>query len=331
MTDTATQSKPKPVPKTAAKGGPRPAKKTGLGKGLSALVTSTDDENNEEFGQNSIHEIKLDRIKPGRYQPRHMFDNSAISELADSIRKSGVMQPIVLRRIDGETRMEIIAGERRWRAAKEAGLETIPAIVRDLSDSDALELSLIENIQRQDLTPLEEAQGYQRLMDEFAYKQDEIARIIGKSRSHIANMLRLLGLPEDVKTFLEKGQLTMGHARALIGVENAAAIAGEIVKRGLNVRQAERLAKQGLLALTEKAEERLKHKKAPAPKPAPAPLAEDDPAEKDEDILALERALSENIGLDVHIRDRGQNGELVIRYHNLNQLDDILRRLGGAI
>lgn len=314
----------------------------GLGKGISALIADDDiapvsvkaraatgeGQGAAAAAATETPTLSIAVLAPGRFQPRRRFDEANLRELADSIARNGVMQPIVVRlNPDAKDKYEIIAGERRWRAAQRAGLDTVPVVIRELTDKQALELALIENIQRQDLTPLEEAEGYQRLCDEFAYTQEELAQAVGKSRSHIANLTRLLALPEAVKTMLDDGSLTMGHARALIGVEDAAALAEAIVMRGLNVRQAERWIQSGKNPGVAGPRGRAAVA-ARAPQAAPQTIA---PTEQDADILALEEALSQNIGLKVSIRGTGESGEILIRYQNLQELDEILRKLGGVV
>lgn len=293
------------------------APKKGLGKGLSALMS-------EDYSATMSEEppqggaLKISQIVSGRYQPRHKFSEQYLQELADSIRKNGIMQPILVRRTESG-QYEIIAGERRWRAAGMAGLTDVPVIIKDIDDKQALELALIENIQRQDLTPLEEASGYQRLMDEFSYTQEELAGTVGKSRSHVANLLRLLSLPEKIKAYLDDDKLSMGHARALLNAKDAELLADEVVRRGLNVRQTEHLCRSGLPSGKEAG--------VPTSRSSNRPSTARD---KDPDILALEETLSENLGLKVSINDEGQQGQIIISYESLSQLDDILRRLGGG-
>ncbi|MEW5703988.1 MAG: ParB/RepB/Spo0J family partition protein [Pseudomonadota bacterium] len=284
-------------------------KKRGLGRGLASLLgeETEDYASLERIRQGKT--IAVDLLQPGRHQPRHRFDEEAIATLAQSIREKGVLQPILVRQLEGSERFEIIAGERRWRAAQIAGLHEVPVLVRHFTDNDALEIALVENVQRQDLTPLEEAEGYRRLMDEFAHTQEDLAKVIGKSRSHIANTLRLLGLPPKVKEMLEAGALSAGHGRALLNVANAEILAKEIVRKGLNVRQTEALVRRQQTA------------KDPAKKTAFA---------KDTDTLALERDLSTLLGLRVAIRFHGKSGgELTIHYRTLEQLDDVLHRLSN--
>jgi len=305
----------------------------GLGKGLSALMgedysktVGAGDAGKAPSSLSQPVRLKLDEIHSSNLQPRTKFSEEYLNELADSIEKNGVMQPIVVRPSSQQSgKYEIIAGERRWRASRLAKKADIPVIIRDIDDKVALELALVENVQRQDLSPLEEAAGYQRLISEFSYTQDYLSKTIGKSRSHIANLLRLLTLPEEIKQYLDKDQLTMGHARALLNAKNPIQLADEIIKRGLNVRQTENLVRTGLPEATGK---------APAAKKSS--VAHDDGRgpikEKDPDILALEETLSENLGLTVSINDRGaQKGEVVIQYNSLSQLDEILRRLGESV
>lgn len=299
----------------------------GLGKGLSALISesampqvSTKAEDRPDSGTKvtGLSTLSVNQLSSGKYQPRTQFDEGTLTELAESIEKNGIMQPIIVRASGTAGRYEIVAGERRWRAAKIAGLQSVPVIIRDITDKQALELALVENIQRQDLSPLEEASGYQRLIEEFTYTQEELASVVGKSRSHIANLLRLLGLPDEVKAMLDKGDLTMGHARALLNAPDPVALAREIVKRGLNVRQAEAVSRevQG-------------HEKRTVTRAGSQNSNYRPPVNKDPDILALEESLSESLGLRVSISDRGQSGEITVAYDNLSQLDVILRKLGS--
>lgn len=299
----------------------------GLGKGLSALISENSSKPKSTGAGSSpavvsgINHVPHTRLHPGQFQPRTHFDEGALTELAESIQKNGIMQPIIVRPGAG-SKLEIVAGERRWRAAKQAGLETVPVIIREISNKQALELALVENIQRRDLGPLEEALGYQRLIEEFDYTQEELASTVGKSRSHVANLLRLLALPDEVKEMLEKGELTMGHARALLTAENPVELARQIAKKGLNVRQAEGFSK-GAGTRVKEAPDKPARPKAPSAYRAPETNGAKDP-----DILALEETLSENLGLKVSIYDRGQSGEIVLSYDSLSQLDEILKRLG---
>ena len=313
----------------------------GLGKGLSALmgdsapmpvspttyaqtVAATDPESR----------LPISALKAGAYQPRRHFDPTQIEELASSIKKHGLMQPIVVRALahmPGE--YEIIAGERRFRAAKLAGLTSLPVIIRNVSDTEALELALIENIQRADLNPLEEAAGYQRLMDEFGYTQERLAPVVGKSRSHIANLLRLQKLPDSIKSRIDSGELTMGHARALLMAKDPDQLAKQIIEVGLSVRQAEDLAKgiepKAAISLSEA---NLAPKQPAGNTNQAYGRSSAAAAEKSEDVIQLENMLSGSLGLKVSIDTRsGQAGEVVVTYESLTQLDEILRRLGGSI
>lgn len=298
-----------------------------LGKGLSALLSEDYSDHTIEstnaVKEGGITNISLDSIRSGQFQPRIHFDERYLQELADSIAKSGIMQPIVVRPIaenpDG-SRYEIIAGERRWRAARIAGEYTIPVIIRDISDQQALELALIENVQRQDLSPLEEARGYQRLMDEFSYTQEELSNTVGKSRPHIANLLRLLNLPQPVKELLERGDLSMGHARALMKADSPEIIAKEVIRRGLNVRQTENLARAGASKAVRK------------PRVSQNGSAKNSHSsrEKSEDIIALENVLKDASGLQVTIEDEGEMGRVIFTYHNLQELDAVLRQFSES-
>ncbi|HEY9537080.1 MAG TPA: ParB/RepB/Spo0J family partition protein [Kiloniellaceae bacterium] len=288
-------------------------KRTNLGRGLAALFG----EENEDYASldkvRSSKTVPIEHLRPGRFQPRHHFDEAAVDALAESIKAQGILQPILVRRHpDRPNEFEIVAGERRWRAAQRAKLHEVPVVIRDLSDAQSLELAIVENVQRQDLTPLEEAEGYRRLIDDFQHTQEDLARTLGKSRSHIANTLRLLALPEGVKLLLGEGKLTAGHARTLIGCDNAENLADQMINRGLNVRQAERLVQNAKAA-------------SGGTRKATAPADPDRP--KDTDTLALERDLTALLGLKVSIRFQGNGGSLTIHYKTLEQLDDVLHRL----
>ena len=286
-----------------------PGKRGGLGRGLSALFGEASDDYASLDKVRQTKQVPVEFLHPGRFQPRRRFDEEAIAELVQSVKEKGILQPLLVRRHpDHPNGYEIIAGERRWRAAQTASLHEIPVIIRDLTDREALEISIIENIQRQDLTPLEEAEGYRRLLDEFKHTQDELARALGKSRSHIANTLRLMALPDPIKNMLHTGQLTAGHARALLTAPNPVVLAEDIVARGLNVRQTEALVRGD---------------------EAPSPAADviKARAAKDTDLLSLEESLSAQLGLKVTISTRGKGGNLSIQYKSLDQLDDVLRRL----
>jgi ParB family chromosome partitioning protein len=321
----------------------------GLGKGLSALMSDSYSQTAEVTAaqqgdaaprDGAVVTLALDEVEPGKYQPRDYFDQGALQELAESIRRNGVVQPILVRRA-ADGKYEIIAGERRWRAAGIAGLRQIPAIVRTYEDKKVLEIALVENVQREDLNPLEEAAGYQRLIEEFTYTQEELAATVHKSRSHIANLIRLLDLPEDIRHLLAENKLSMGHARALFGAPDALQLAHDIIARGLSVRQTEKLVRQNKGVPAEQRPRKSRAEtQAPAAAASQAPLPASlqpvlEPSrtymQRDPDIMALEETLSENLGLKVAINDRGQSGDITISYASLEQLDDILRRLGGSI
>jgi len=281
-----------------------------LGRGLAALIgDDAADEAPSSADSRGLKTLPIELVHPNPNNPRHHFDAEELGELAASIREKGLLQPLVVRhRAGGE--YEIVAGERRWRAAQSAGIHEVPAIIRTLSDGEALEIALIENIQRADLNPLEEARGYAQLMSEFAYTQQQLADSIGKSRSHIANTLRLLNLPESVRAHIQAGRLTAGHARTLVAAEDPATLATRIIEAGLNVRQAEDLTRETSTAKR---------------KPAKAPI------EKSPDIKALEKHLTDHLGLAVTVDDRGGGGNVAIKYQTLEQLDEICRRLAGGM
>ncbi|HUI98391.1 MAG TPA: ParB/RepB/Spo0J family partition protein [Xanthobacteraceae bacterium] len=282
-----------------------------LGRGLAALIGDAGSEAapspERARGQ---RRVPIAFLKPNPRNPRRVFSDAELGELAASIRERGIIQPIVVRTVHGTTdSFEIIAGERRWRAAQRAGLHDVPIIVHEASDAEALELAIIENVQRADLNPLEEAMGYQALIDAYKYSQDEIAKTVGKSRSHVANTLRLLKLPDAVKAYINDGKLSAGHARALIGLPDPESIAREIVARGLNVRDVEQLAHERASAAGKP--KKKKHLRAG----------------KDVDTLAVEKRLSDALGLTVMIETRGEGGTVQIKYRDLDQLDDVIRRL----
>ena len=299
-------------------------KKKGLGRGLSALLgdhaasaiqavsTAATVGPEGHAAIKGLRSMPVGQLQPGKFQPRRSFDEDRINDLVESIREKGILQPLLVRPLPGlPGKFEIIAGERRWRAAQGAQLHEVPVIVRDLSDREALEVALVENLQRQDLSPLEEADGYRRLMDDFSHTQEELAKAVGKSRSHVANMIRLLALPEPVKTMLEKGELTAGHARALLTAADPQRLARDVVGRALNVRQTEKLVN-----------DEGKAKPTSGGRPANAG--------KDADIAALERDLAITLGCKVAIRSLGKGGEVTISYGSLEQLDDVLSRLSQA-
>jgi ParB family chromosome partitioning protein len=254
--------------------------------------------------------LPIDLIQRNPGQPRKHFNEDELNELAHSIRTHGVLQPILVRPIAGG-KYEIVAGERRWRAAQRAGLHAIPAVIREMGEQDVLEIAIVENVQRSDLNPIEEAQGFQALIEKFGRTQQEIADAVGKSRPHIANMLRLLSLPDDLQEMVRDGRLSSGHARAILTAPDPRGLAKRAIAEGLNVREIERLAQ---LAKDEK------H----------GPRVSSGAGEKDPDTRALEQSLSNALGLDVTISDRGGAGELKVSYKTLEQLDDIARRLRGG-
>lgn len=286
-------------------------KRSQLGRGLSSLLGEEREEYATLDRARAGKSVPVEFLRPGKFQPRHRFDMDDIRGLADSIRKNGILQPILVRRDPASPdQFEIIAGERRWRAAQEAQLHEVPVIVRDLEDKEALEVALVENLQRQDLSPIEEASGYARLMAEFEYTQEDMADAIGKSRSHVANMTRLLSLPQPVKDLVDEGKISAGHARALLSAANPIDLAKKIVAAGLSVRQIER--------------EVQREKKAARPGGA---KAKTEIKGKDSDTRALERDLAALLGLKVSISFDGRGGTLAIHYNTLEQLDDVLKRL----
>lgn len=295
------------------------ARRASLGRGLSALFGEATEDYSALDKVRQSKQVPIEFVHPGRYQPRRKFDEEAIKGLVESIRDKGILQPLLVRRdAEDANSYELIAGERRWRAAQIAGLHEVPVIIRDLSDREALEIALIENIQRQDLTPLEEAEGYRRLMEEFEHTQEDLARAVGKSRSHVANMMRLLSLPDPVKSMVQDGALTAGHARALLTAQDPAAAAREVVTRGLNVRQTEDLMRG----------DQPKAKKGGSGSGSGNGSGAV-PAVKDVDLINLEEEISARIGLKVAINPQGQRGTITIHYQTLDQLDDVLHRLGG--
>jgi ParB family chromosome partitioning protein len=288
------------------------AQKTRLGRGLASLIGDRMDE--AGIGaEEDLRRVPLAALKPSRFNPRRNFAEAQLEELAASIRERGLVQPLIVRPSIGDT-YEIVAGERRWRAAQMAKIHEIPVVIREFTDAQALEAAIVENVQRQDLSPIEEAKGYQRLIEEFKHTQEGVAQVLGKSRSHIANTVRLLSLPEAVQALLGSGEISAGHARALIGAADPEALARRVVAEGLTVRQTERLARgEG-----EPAAAGGKTGRAGEKKPAPP---------KDPDTVALERDLTALLGLRVTIEFRGQGGSLTVHYQTLEQLDDVLHRL----
>lgn len=283
---------------------------TRLGRGLAALIgdmASVEGARVTESG--GVKRLPVEFIIANRANPRRTFDSEQLEELTNSIREKGVMQPLLVRPSEDPNIFELIAGERRWRAAQKAGLHDVPVIVREVGDKEALELAIIENVQRADLNPLEEAMGYGQLIEQFDYTQQDLAQVIGKSRSHVANTLRLLRLPEDVRGMVASGTLTAGHARTLITAEDPANLARQIVAGGLSVREAEALSQQRDVA----------GKKKPS-----------EPTERDADTVALERRLSDALGLSVSLSHSERGGKLEIRYRTLEQLDGICVKLTGS-
>lgn len=287
-----------------------PSKKR-LGRGLAALIGEIDRPVEERKTPVSVERnVPIEFVTRNPRNPRRMFSEAELEDLAQSIKEHGVVQPIVVRPAPGQPdRFELIAGERRWRASQRAGVDTIPVILRDVDDRVALEIAIIENVQRADLNAVEEALGYQQLIDNHDYTQNDLAQVIGKSRSHVANTLRLLKLPAKVQEFISDGALSAGHARSLITMENPTELAEKIVKEGLSVRQVEALAQAEARGESEKK----------AGKTAPV--------EKDADTKALEKLLSDVTGMKVEINHRERGGEVKIRYSSLEQLDEICRRL----
>lgn len=282
-----------------------------LGRGLAALIG--DEAPAEPMAARApvqtkgLREIPIELVRSNTLNPRRMFNEEDLDDLVRSVSEKGILQPVVVRPVDGGKNFQIVAGERRWRAAQKAGLHEIPALVRELSDKEVLEIALIENVQRADLNPVEEAQGYQQLIDQFDYTQLQLAESIGKSRSHIANTLRLVALPASVLEALQTGKLTAGHARALIATENPQSLAQKIIALGLSVRQAEALARD------------------------PGGGSASKPGRKttDSNIAAVEKLLAEALGLKVSIAIKShEKGKLTIHYNNLDQLDIVCSKLG---
>ncbi len=271
-----------------------------LGRGLAGLIG--DNYNKED-------RLPVSLLHPSKFQPRKYFDEESLKELASSIEKNGIIQPIVVRKDSNDDGYEIIAGERRWRASKIANLDSAPVTIKDLSDKECLEVSIIENIQRQDINPIEEGEAYKRLIDEFSYTHEELASTIGKSRSHITNMIRMLSLSGGVKTMINEKKLSMGHARALINIENAESIAKRIVSQGLSVRQTEKLIKD-----LQQNNDQKEYK-----------------CTKNQDMAALEGAISSQLGLKIKINDNNSKGKVMIRYNNPDELDFILKILNRKL
>jgi len=296
----------------------------GLGRGLSALLgepdTAPDAKGRERAPETAsgVREIPVELITPNPDQPRKIIGESELDALAKSVAEKGVVQPILVRPISGpEERYQIVAGERRWRAAQRAQLHDVPAVIRELTDQETLEIGIVENIQRADLNPVEEARAYKQLIERFGHSQEEVAQAVSKSRSHVANMVRLLSLPSDVLDHLAEGRLSAGHARAIATAPDPSSLAQSIVDQGLSVRNAERLAREAM--------------ERPEPKSATtARKPSSEPAGKDADTRDFERHITDRLGLEVDIRHDGKGGELRIQYTTLEQLDDLARRLTGG-
>jgi ParB family chromosome partitioning protein len=320
MTKTPSSAKSKSPPSPSLASGKNAPK--GLGKGLSALLgdsaairavggvtaPSQTVEQGKGAGEarasSGVTTIAIERISSGLYQPRAVFDEDSLNDLAESIRQHGIVQPLLVRpKSSGKgENYELIAGERRWRAAQKAKLHDVPVVIRDADDQMAAEIAMIENIQRRDLSVIEEAEGYRRLITEFEYTQDALSKVIGKSRSHLANTMRLLNLPEEVKVHVKNGVLTAGQVRPLIGRDDATQLAAQILSRGMSARQVEALVT---------AQDR-----PPRPKP-----------EKSADVIALEQDLAASTGLEVTVTNKGEAGVITIKYSDLDQFDEIIKRL----
>lgn len=287
-----------------------PLQKSRLGRGLASLIGDAPVTHPRIPPEGEQRMVPIEQIRAGKLNPRKTFKEDELTELADSIREKGLVQPILVRPEPGSSNSyEIVAGERRWRASQRAGLHTVPVIVRDLADQEVLELAIIENVQRADLNPIEEAAGYHELIERYAYTQERLAEVIGKSRSHLANTLRLLKLPVTVQSMVEDGKLTAGHARALVGREDAEAIAQKIIDSQLNVRDVEALVQAGTESVQTTRRVR----------------------DKDADTKAFEKELADILGLKVEIRrGSGESGVLQIKYGNFDQLDYIRLRLMGV-
>jgi len=289
-----------------------PLQKSRLGRGLASLIGEPEANQTRMPPEGHQRLVPLEQISPGSMNPRQSFDEGELADLANSIKTKGLVQPIVVRPKADGLGFEIVAGERRWRASQKAGLHMVPVIIRDLNDQEVLELAIIENVQRTDLNSIEEAQGYRELMDRFAYTQDRLSDVIGKSRSHLANTLRLLKLPVEVQDMVRAGALTAGHARALIGRSDAVELANRIVEQNLNVREVE--------TLVQTVDQEKEH----------PPMRRG--REKDADTQSFEQELTAALGLKAEVkRSSGESGSLVIKYNNFEQLDYLRARLMNAI
>ena len=288
-----------------------PLQKSRLGRGLASLIGDGPQSEARLPAEGEQRLVAIDLLRGGRFNPRKDFREEELSELTDSIRSKGLVQPIIVRRDpDRASGFEIVAGERRWRAAQKAGLHSVPVIVRELDDREVLELAIIENVQRADLNAIEEATGYRDLIERFSYSQEQVSEIIGKSRPHVANTLRLLKLPEGVQVFVQEGKLSAGHARALVGRPDAEVLARQIIDQALNVREAEALVQTGPIGSEGTSTRKVR--------------------DKDPDTKAFEKELSDLLGLKVEIkRGSGESGHLMIKYGNFDQLDYVRMRLAG--
>lgn len=282
-----------------------PASRRGLGRGLSALLGEDGLLGNGT--EDGVRTVPIESLEPSPLQPRRDFGEEELAQLADSLRRHGLLQPLLVRPSRGAGGgFEIVAGERRWRAAQKAGIFELPVVVRELEDREVVQLALVENLQREDLDPLEEAEAYRRLIEEFGHTQEEVAQAVGRSRSHVANTLRLLALPDVIRGMLRAGRISAGHARALLAASDPAALAEMVVARGLNVRRTEELARA--------------ERERPARRRRPPP---------DPDVEAAAASLSRLLGLEVAIRPQGRGGRLIIRYSDPEQLEALRRRLAG--
>ncbi len=297
------------------------AARKGLGKGLSALLgddrpvfEDSADGAAPSAGPNSGRRLlPIEFLERNADQPRHHFDEDALADLATSIKQKGLLQPILVREL-GPNQYQIVAGERRWRAAQKAGIHEVPVVVKDLTDGEVLEIAIIENIQRQDLSAIEEAVAYRKLIEEFGHTQEAVAEGVGKSRSHVTNLLRLLSLPEKVQGMVDEGKISMGHARALIGAEDPLTLAKRIIDEGLSVRQTEALAGEA--------------KGRTRREPRPGGSGSSPAGKKDADTVALEKDLSAATGMKVSIDHEGEGGKVTITYGTLEELDELCSKLG---
>jgi ParB family chromosome partitioning protein len=297
----------------------------GLGRGLSALINSENinalrnPNNIQELNNNAVFEIAIDEIYPNLSQPRKDFSQESLQELVNSIKEQGVIQPILVRKKDlgNGKKFEIIAGERRWRASMGAQSKTIPVIIKEYNDSNAFEIAIIENIQREQLNAIEEADAYKRLIEEYGYTQEKIAEKIGKSRSHITNLMRLLSLPNDIRDMLIAKKITMGHARAILASDTKEVILSKILAEGLSVRETEALVNQ-----KNKHVQNIKKKNL-------SKIAEESHFPEDDDLAIIEQHVSQKLGMQVKIIDDNNIGKVIINFHNLKELDLVLRRLQG--